>query len=89
LIIGELSDPDNAGLYEAPTDNFNALLQTGVIDLKGDEGSEFQLKFTINPPIQCGAVDAPPVWDANMDLITWLGDQARALAAKWGSGPIR
>jgi hypothetical protein len=58
-----------------------------VIDLKGDEGGEFQLKFTINPPIQCGDVNAPPVWDADMDLITWLQDQARALAAKCGIRP--
>jgi hypothetical protein len=64
-----------------------ALLQTGLINLSGDGGAKFEIKFTINPPIQCGDANMPPVWDADMDLITWLKDKARALAAKCGQRP--
>jgi len=65
------------------------LLQSGVIDLKGDEGGDFHLKFEINPPVTCTVGGTPPAWNTTpeIDLITWLQTEARALAAKCGIRP--
>jgi major capsid protein E len=65
------------------------LLSTGIIDLKGDEGGDFQLKFEINDPIACTVGGTPPAWNTTpeIDLITWLQTEARALAGKCGIRP--
>jgi Phage major capsid protein E. len=65
------------------------LLSTGVIDLRGDEGGDFQIKFVINPPIACTIGGTPPAWNTTpeIDLITWLQTEARALAGKCGMRP--
>jgi Phage major capsid protein E len=65
------------------------LLSTGIIDLKGDEGGDFQLKFEINDPIACTSGGTPPAWNTTpeIDLITWLQTEARALAGKCGMRP--
>jgi hypothetical protein len=65
------------------------LLSTGVIDLHGDEGGDFQIKFEINPPVACTVGGTPPAWNTTpeIDLITWLQTEARALAAKCGIRP--
>jgi hypothetical protein len=66
------------------------LLTTGTIDIVGDDpgdpAARVTLTYEINPPIALTGADA---WDATSapDLVAWLTDQARRLAAKCGVRP--
>src|ERR1700745_2426971 len=55
----------------------------------GASGGAFQLKFEINPPINCLKGGTPPAWNssAEPDLILWSQTEARSLAAKCGIRP--
>jgi Phage major capsid protein E len=45
------------------------LLATGIIDLKGDEGGDFQIKFEISPLIDCLKGGTPPAWNSSLSPI--------------------